>query len=170
MYSTPGQTIEQNYSFLQSSKNATRAIGFKSEQKCTVALRMLAYVISGESMDPYVRMTESTAIDRSKLFTLGVAECLKDNFLGPKNGKKPKRFFIRHSERGFTTELGLWNDERGSKNGLYSISWTLLNKNKVRKVKLEDIADNFLYISHSFFSFAAFKNFLAALDASHAFC
>ena len=40
--------------------DACGALGFSSYQKCTAAVRMLAYGIAGDLVDEYVRMSEST--------------------------------------------------------------------------------------------------------------
>ena len=38
-------------------------MGFSSYQKCTSAIRMLAYGIAGDLVDVYVRMSESTCLE-----------------------------------------------------------------------------------------------------------
>ena len=43
--------------------DAVGKIGFSSYQKCTAAIRMLAYGVPGDLIDEYVRMSESTCLE-----------------------------------------------------------------------------------------------------------
>jgi hypothetical protein len=42
--------------------NATSKLGFTSYQKCSAAIRMLAYGVVGDLIDEYLRMSESTCL------------------------------------------------------------------------------------------------------------
>jgi hypothetical protein len=44
-------------------KDYTSMVGFSSQQKCTNALRKLAYGALGDAHDDYIRMAESTAME-----------------------------------------------------------------------------------------------------------
>ena len=44
-------------------KDCTGLVGFSSLQKCTVAMRLLAYGAPGDSADDYLRIAESIDID-----------------------------------------------------------------------------------------------------------
>jgi hypothetical protein len=44
-------------------KDCTGMVGFFSLQKCSAALRILAYGAPGDSQDDYIRMAESTAME-----------------------------------------------------------------------------------------------------------
>ena len=43
--------------------DAVGVVGFSSIQKCTAAMRMLAYGAPADTQDDYLRMSESTAIE-----------------------------------------------------------------------------------------------------------
>ena len=53
-------TLQQrNYYFVQ-RRNAANTVGLSGEQKMTAALRMLAYDMSADSLDEYVRIGDTT--------------------------------------------------------------------------------------------------------------
>ena len=52
-------SIREFDSYFKWKKDCTGTLGFTSIQKCTTAMRMLAYGASGDSLDDYGRMTES---------------------------------------------------------------------------------------------------------------
>ena len=56
-------TLQQHNNYFVQSRNATNTIGISNEQKMTAALRMLAYGMSADSIDEYVRIGESTTIE-----------------------------------------------------------------------------------------------------------
>lgn len=44
-------------------RDAVGTLGFSSYQKCTAAIRMLAYGVAGDLVDEYVRMSETTCLE-----------------------------------------------------------------------------------------------------------
>ena len=51
-------------------------VGFSSYQKCTVAIRVLAYKIPCDLIDEYVRMSESTCLESTYRFCKAVVQYL----------------------------------------------------------------------------------------------
>jgi hypothetical protein len=49
--------------YFRLKKDATGKLGFTSYQKCIVDVRMLAYGVSGDLVDEYMRMSESTFLE-----------------------------------------------------------------------------------------------------------
>jgi hypothetical protein len=49
--------------YFRCKPNATGKLGFSSYQKCSAAIRMLAYGVAGDLVDEYMCMSESTCID-----------------------------------------------------------------------------------------------------------
>jgi hypothetical protein len=47
---------------------ATSKLGFTSCQKCTAAIRMLAYGVAGDLLDEYIRMSESGCHEAMYMF------------------------------------------------------------------------------------------------------
>ncbi|XP_071678388.1 uncharacterized protein [Lolium perenne] len=54
--------------------DAVGVLGFSSIQKCTAAMRMLAYGAPADTQDDYLRMSESTAIECMYKFCLACGE------------------------------------------------------------------------------------------------
>jgi hypothetical protein len=78
-------------------------VGFSSLQKCTVAMRLLAYGASGDSADDYLRMDESTAIDclyRSCRAVFG------KQYLRTPTAEDIARNLVVNESRGFPGMLG----------------------------------------------------------------
>jgi hypothetical protein len=48
--------------YFRCKPDATGKLGFSSYQKCSAAIRMLAYGVAGDLVDEYMRMSESTCI------------------------------------------------------------------------------------------------------------
>ncbi|KAK1682190.1 hypothetical protein QYE76_043038 [Lolium multiflorum] len=58
--------------------DAVGVVGFSSIQKCTAAMRMLAYGAPADTQDDYLRMSQSTAIECMYKFCRAVEACRKD--------------------------------------------------------------------------------------------
>ena len=56
-------------------------LGFSSYQKCTAAIRMLAYGIPGDLVDEYVRMSETTCLMSMYKFCQAVIEVFGPEYL-----------------------------------------------------------------------------------------
>ena len=61
-------TLQQHNDYFVQRRNAANTVGLSGEQKMTGALHMLAYGMSTNSLDEYVRIGESTTIECSKRF------------------------------------------------------------------------------------------------------
>ncbi|EHS62523.1 uncharacterized protein PGTG_20643 [Puccinia graminis f. sp. tritici CRL 75-36-700-3] len=60
--------IENANPYFQQKRDAAGRLGFAALQKATAAIKMLAYGCSGDSIDEYLRMSESTTIQCLKKF------------------------------------------------------------------------------------------------------
>jgi hypothetical protein len=56
-------SIREFDSYFKCKKDCTSTLGFTSLQKCTTAMRMLAYRAPGDILEDYGRMAESTTIE-----------------------------------------------------------------------------------------------------------
>ena len=65
-------TLQQHDYYFVQRRNAANIVGLSGEQKMTAALRMLAYGMSADSLDKYVRIGETTTIECVKRFCQGV--------------------------------------------------------------------------------------------------
>jgi hypothetical protein len=66
--------------FIQKRDGVGR-LGLSYLQKCTAAIRMLAYGIPADATDEYCRTGESTAIEAMKRFTVAIRGCFESHFL-----------------------------------------------------------------------------------------
>jgi hypothetical protein len=60
---------------------ASGKLGFSSYQKCSAAIRMLAYGVADDLVDEYMRMSESTCIDAMCNFCRAIIAVLGEVYL-----------------------------------------------------------------------------------------
>jgi hypothetical protein len=68
-------------SYFRCKLDCTGMAGFSALQKCTVAMRMLAYGAPGDTTDDYLRMAESTVFDCFYRFCRAVIAVFGDIYL-----------------------------------------------------------------------------------------
>ena len=78
-------TLQQHNDYFVQRRNVANTVGLSGEQKMTAALRMLAYGMSADSIDEYVRIGESTTIECVKRFCQGVVEIFGSEYLRSPN-------------------------------------------------------------------------------------
>ncbi|XP_042968395.1 uncharacterized protein LOC122301247 [Carya illinoinensis] len=91
--------------FVQIRDNAGR-LGLSSMQKITAALRMLAYGVTGDFMDEYIRIDESTAMESLKRFSETIVNVFSDEYLRSPNANDIARLLLVGEQRGFPEMLG----------------------------------------------------------------
>ncbi|XP_035551517.1 uncharacterized protein LOC108981773 [Juglans regia] len=91
--------------FVQRRDNAGR-LGLSSMQKITAALRMLAYGVTGDFMDEYIRIGESTAMESLKKFCKTIVTIFSDEYLRSPNANDIARLLVVGEQRGFPGMLG----------------------------------------------------------------
>ncbi|XP_057440354.1 uncharacterized protein LOC130732290 [Lotus japonicus] len=83
------------------SVDAVGRQGLSPLQKCTAAIRMLAYGSPADSVDEYVRIGESTAIECLKNFVEGVCAVFGETYLRRPNQEDITRLLQWGESRGF---------------------------------------------------------------------
>nr|XP_020195501.1 uncharacterized protein LOC109781306 [Aegilops tauschii subsp. strangulata] len=74
--------------------------GFSSYQKCTAAIRMLAYGIPGDLVDEYVHMSESTCLLSLYNFCKAVVAVFGPEYLRQPNAADTERLLATNATRG----------------------------------------------------------------------
>ena len=93
----------------------------------TTALRMLAYGMPTDSLDEYVRIGESTTIERVKRFCQGVVKIFGLEYLRSPNVADISRLLRKANQRGFPGMLGsldcmhwAWKNCLAAYHGMYT--------------------------------------------------
>ena len=131
-------SIREFDNYFKCKMDCTGALGFTSIQKCTTAMRMLAYGAPSDSLDDYGRMAESTSIECFYKFCRAVVAVFGPQYLRTPNAEDTARILAQNAARGFP---GMYN---GAKGGC--------------SVVLEAVATQDLWIWHSFFGMPGTHN------------
>lgn len=86
--------------------DACGRIGFSSYQKCTAAIRMLSYGVAGDSLDEYLRMSESTCLESMYRFCTAVVQVFGSQYLRAPTAADTARLLFVNESWGFPRMLG----------------------------------------------------------------
>lgn len=151
-------------------RNVVRTEGLSSLQKVTAALKMLCYGVSGDMVDEYLRLAESTANEAMKKFVEAVINIFGDQYLRSPTANDVSRLFLLHEERGFPGMLGsidfmhwTWKNCPSGWKGHYS------GHCGDATVILEAVASRDLWIWHTLFGLPGSLNDIYVLERSPVF-
>ena len=98
--------VEAHDSYFVQKRNSAKKLGLSSLQEITATLRMLAYGVSSDLIDEYMRIGETTALKSLKKFVIAVIDVFSKEYLRkPKNDDIAK--LLSHGKhRGFLGMLG----------------------------------------------------------------
>ncbi|XP_015964854.1 uncharacterized protein LOC107488611 [Arachis duranensis] len=99
----------QNYFADEPRVDATGRRGLSPLQKCTAAIRMLAYGVAADAVDDYVYIGKSTTIECLEKFVEGVISVFEDEYLQKPNPNDVRRLLQMAEGRGFPGMLGSIN-------------------------------------------------------------
>ncbi|XP_041025468.1 uncharacterized protein LOC121265862 [Juglans microcarpa x Juglans regia] len=85
-------------------RDNARRVGLSSMQKITVILRMLAYEVTGDFMDEYIRIGESTAIESLKKFCKTIVTIFSNEYLRFSNANDIARLLAVGEQWGFPSQ------------------------------------------------------------------
>ncbi|XP_057742911.1 uncharacterized protein LOC130961184 [Arachis stenosperma] len=91
----------QDYFADEPKVDATGRRGLSQLQKCTTAIRMLAYGVAADAVDDYVRIDESTTIECLEKFVEGVISVSEDEYLRKPNPNDVRLLLQMAEGRGF---------------------------------------------------------------------
>lgn len=98
--------LQQHDDYFVQKSDAVGAAGLSGIQKMTAALRMLAYGMPADSVDEYVKIGKSTAVESLKRFCRGVVEIFEPEYLRAPNEADIARLLRVGEDRGFPGMLG----------------------------------------------------------------
>ncbi|XP_075645799.1 uncharacterized protein LOC142616952 [Castanea sativa] len=98
--------VEATEPYFVQKRNAANTIGLSSFQKMTAAIRMLAYGVSADFLDEYLRIGETTAIKSLKFFVKVVVSIFFEEYLRSPNNNDIARLLAIGQHRGFLGMMG----------------------------------------------------------------
>ena len=87
--------VEAPDSYFVQKRNSAKKLGLSSFQKITAALRMLANGVSGDFIDEYVQIGETTALESLKKFVTAVIDVFSEEYLRKPNNEDIARLLVR---------------------------------------------------------------------------
>ena len=162
--------VESHDDYFRQKPDAIGTLGASPIQKVVAAIRMLAYGISADFLDEYVRMGESTIIECLKHFVKAVVEVFGEEYLRAPNAQDTARLLAINSARGFPGMLGSvdcmhwkWDKCPVGWRGAYE------GKEDGPTMILEAVASQDLWIWHAFFGLPGSLNDINVLRRSPLF-
>ncbi|KAI3736104.1 hypothetical protein L6452_15637 [Arctium lappa] len=146
--------------------------GLSPLHKCTAAIRQLAYGLSADQNDEYVRIGETTSIECLKKFCRGIIEIFGPVYLRRPNAEDVERILHLHKEHhGFPGMLGsidcmhwAWKNCPVAWQGQFT-----RGDHGVPTIMLEAVAYQDLWIWHAFFGVAGSNIDINVLNQSTLF-
>ncbi|XP_056695806.1 uncharacterized protein [Spinacia oleracea] len=150
--------------------NAAMRLGASAVQKCTAAIRMLAYGCEADQVDEYLKLGASTSRECITKFVDGVIAHFSIDYLRKPTPEDVQRLLREGEERGFPGMLGsmdcmrwVWKNCPAGWKGMYQ------GRSKTATVILEAIASRDLWIWHAFFGTPGSCNDINVLQRSPVF-
>ncbi|XP_076903825.1 uncharacterized protein LOC143558992 [Bidens hawaiensis] len=162
--------VTANDIYFQQRRDATGRQGLSPLQKCTGAMRVLAYGTSADAHDEYLRMSE--AVTRASLikFVEGVISCFSQEYLRRPNDDDLARLLHVGAEHGFPGMVGSidcmhwqWKNCPTAWAGQYA------GRSGKPTIILEAVASYDLWIWHAFFGTPGSCNDINVLQRSPIF-
>ncbi|XP_058180032.1 protein ALP1-like [Rhododendron vialii] len=164
-----GKLQEHDVTFVQRN-DATGAVGLSGIQKMTAALRMMAYGTPADSLDEYLKIGGSTAVESLQSFCRGVISIFEAEYLRKPNEADTARLLHVGNQRRFPGMLGnldcmhwQWDKCPTAYHGFFS------GRSGKPTIVLEAVASYDLWIWHAFFGMPGSFNDINVLDQSHLF-
>ncbi|XP_030970118.1 uncharacterized protein LOC115990423 [Quercus lobata] len=157
--------VEAHDSYFVQKRNSTNKLGLSSLQKVTAALRMLAYGVSSDLIDEYVRIRETTALKSFKKFVTAVIDVFSEEYLRKPNNEDIARLLAHGEHPGFPDMLGSIDCMHWKWKNCPS-TWKCQYCGHIREptIILEAIASYDLWIWHAFFGLPGSDNDINVLE------
>jgi hypothetical protein len=151
--------IREIDTYFKLKKDCIGTLGFTSIQKCTMAMRLLAYGAPADAHDDYLRLSESTTLECLNKFCRAVVAVFGPIYLRSPNEEYTACLLAENEARGFPGMLGsidcmhwAWKNCPFDWQGMYK------GKEGECSVILEVVASYDLWIWHSFFGMPGTHN------------
>ncbi|XP_033129888.1 putative nuclease HARBI1 [Brassica rapa] len=162
--------LSEWFPFFQQRRDATGRFGLSPLQKCTAAIRMLAYGSAADAVDEYLRLGESTALSCLHNFTDGIIQLFGEEYLRRPTPEDLQRLLDIGEKRGFPGMVGSidcmhweWKNCPTAWKGQYT------RGSGKPTIVLEAVASQDLWIWHAFFGPPGTLNDINVLDRSPVF-
>nr|VDD62124.1 unnamed protein product [Brassica oleracea] len=162
--------LSENVPFFQQRRDAVGRLGLSPLQKCTTALRMLAYGCAADAVDEYLRIGESTTLSCLTNFTEGVIYLFGEEYLRRPTPQDLQRLLDMGEIRGFPGMIGSincmhceWKNCPTAWKGQYT------RGSGKPTIVFEAVASQDLWIWHAFFGPPGTLNDINILDRSPVF-
>jgi len=168
--SKPGRC--QHFKYFTQRYDALGVKGLSPRQKCTSAIRQLAYGASADQCDEYIRIGESTSIECLHKFCRSIVEVFGPQYLRKPNQDDIQRLLQLHSEKhGFVGMLGSIDCMHWAwRNCPTAWKWQYTRGDHGHPtIMLEAVASHDLWIWHAFFGVAGSNNDINVLNQSPVF-
>ncbi|XP_021851631.2 uncharacterized protein [Spinacia oleracea] len=144
--------VVENDVFLQQRRNVVEKLGLSGLQKCTAAIRMLAYGLAPDAIDEYLRTGETTSKKSLLHFTQGVIKHFEEDYLRSPTDEDLRRILYQNEMRGFPGMIGSIDCMHWEWKNCPT-AWRCQYQGRSEKASLilEAVADQDLWIWHSFF-------------------
>ncbi|XP_057526363.1 uncharacterized protein LOC130805598 [Amaranthus tricolor] len=100
------EAVSNNDPWFTTNIDATGRKGLSALQKCTAALRMLAYGVATDQVDEYLQISESTTRKALTHFTKGIINQFGQHYLRKPTPQDLTRLLAFSEERGFPGMIG----------------------------------------------------------------
>ena len=163
-------TISARDPYFQQRPNGSGRLGFSALQKCTAALRVLAYATSSDSVDEYMRMSETVVKDCVTHFVEGVISNFGEEYLRKPNEQDVARLLEVGNMRGSPGMMGSIDCMHWEwKNCPTAWAGQFAGRNGKTTIILEAVASHDLWIWHAFFGTPGTCNDINVLQRSPVF-
>ncbi|XP_021766662.1 putative nuclease HARBI1 [Chenopodium quinoa] len=156
--------------FFQQRRNADGKLGLSPLQKCTAAIRMLAYGVAADAVDEYLRLGQTTSRQALQHFCQGVISQFESEYLRKPTDEDLRRILHQNDLRGFPGMIGSIDCMHWEwKNCPTAWKAQYAGRSKSATLILEAVADQDLWIWHAFFGMPGSCNDLNVLYRSPVF-
>lgn len=159
--------LESTDDYFKLRCDATGKIGISPLQKCTTALRMLAYGASANSLDENLRIGESTSLFTLRKFCDTIIKIYGSEYLRPPTPQEVRKLMAENASRGFPGMIGSVDCMHWAwKNCPVALKGQFQGKEGQATLVLEAAASRDTYIWHCFFGCPGSCNDINVLDRS----